>query len=268
MAKRRKQTPQRSHVYQSGEFRPGFTRRQPPKPATSRFPTSWIVVGAIGVLALFAVAAYALGWIPGMGPAPAPSPSPIALGSPRPSFNVQPPAATPLASPPATPSGDGTTATIETEVGTIVMELYTESSPVAAENFINLAEAGFYDGVVFHRIAPGFVIQGGDPEGTGGGGPGYEILDDPVVGDYLRGTVAMARPANPDGSMIPDSQGSQFFVVLDDSVAETLPESGGYSIFGNVVEGMDVVDEIAAGEADGQTAVDPVVMTRVTIQRP
>src|SRR5688572_16698435 len=122
MAKRRKQTPQRSHVYQAGEFRPGFTRRQPPKEAPSRFPRSWIVVGAVGVLALFAVAAYALGWIPGMGPSPAPSATPVALGTPRPSLNLQPPAATPLASPPATPSGDGTTATIETELGNITFE--------------------------------------------------------------------------------------------------------------------------------------------------
>jgi len=267
MAKRRKSAPQRSHVYQSGEVRPGFSRRQEPKPVKSGVPTTWIVVGVLVALAVLAVGAYGLGFIPG-GPGASPSPSPIPTAVPRPSFNVQEPSATPLASPPASPAGDGTRATIETELGNIVMEVYTESSPVAAENFINLAEAGFYDGVVFHRIVPGFVIQGGDPEGTGGGGPGYEIRDDPVVGDYTRGVVAMARPANQDGSMIPDSQGSQFFVVLADSVKDTLDKSGGYSIFAKVVEGMDVVDEIAAGPASGQTAVDAVIMTRVTIDRP
>ena len=78
----------------------------------------------------------------------------------------------------------------------------------------------------------------------------------------------MARPANQDGSRIPNSQGSQFFVVLDDTVKDRLPKSGGYSIFGVVVEGMDVVDQIAAGEATGDTALDPVVMTRVTVERP
>lgn len=267
MAKRRKSAPQRSHVYQSGEVRPGFSRRQEPRPEKSRSPRTWIVAGILAVVAILAVLAYALGYIPG-GPGASPSPSPRPTVAPRASFNVNPPSATPLASPPAAPAGDGTRATIETALGNIVFELYTESSPVAAENFINLAEAGYYNGVVFHRIVPGFVIQGGDPDGTGGGGPGYEILDDPVVGDYVRGVVAMARPANQDGSMIPDSQGSQFFIVLDNSVKDQLSESGGYAIFANVVEGMEVVDEIAAGAASGQTAVDPVVMTRVTITRP
>ena len=212
---------------------------------------------------MFAVAiggAWYLGLIPGTGPNVTSSPSP------RPSFQVSPPAATPLASPPAAPAGDGTTATIETELGNIVMELYTESAPVAAENFINLAEAGYYNGIIFHRTIPGFMIQGGDPEGTGGGGPGFEIRDDPVVGDYSRGQVAMARPANTDGSKIPDSQGSQFFIMVVDR-----PElaSGGYSIFGNVVEGMDVVDAIVGRETGtNDRPFEPVVMQRVTIQRP
>jgi cyclophilin family peptidyl-prolyl cis-trans isomerase len=225
----------------------------------------------VGIIALLAVLAYAAGFFGGRGTA---SPPPSALSSPgptataRPSFDLHPPSATPLANPPAAPAGDGTRATIETALGNIVMELYTESSPVAAENFINLAEAGYYNGIVFHRIVPDFVIQGGDPEGTGGGGPGYEILDDPVVGDYLRGVVAMARPANPDQSKIPDSQGSQFFIVLDDAVKDGLDKAGGYSIFGKVVEGMDIVDQIALGPASGQDAINPVVMTRVTIDRP
>lgn len=225
------------------------------------------MAGLVGIVALLAVLAYAGGFFPG-GAAPTPSPSPRPTASPRPSFALHTPSATPLANPPAAPAGDGTRATIETPLGNIVLELYTESSPVAAENFINLAEAGYFNGIVFHRIAPDFVIQGGDPEGTGGGGPGYEILDDPVVGDYLRGVVAMARPANQDGSMIPDSQGSQFFIVLDNTVKDRLSKSGGYSIFANVVEGMDIVDQIAAGAASGETALDPVVMTRVTVVRP
>ena len=133
---------------------------------------------------------------------------------------------------------------------------------MASENFINLAEAGYYEGVGFHRIAPGFVIQGGDRDGDGTGGPGYTIEDEPVIGDYVRGTVAMARTSHPD------SAGSQFFIVLADSVKERLPESGGYVIFGNVTEGMEVVDQIVAGEREGETALDPVIMESVTIDRP
>ena len=218
---------------------------------------TWIIVGAIGVIAVLAVLAYALGFFPG-GAAPSPSPEPA---SPRPSFAVGPPSATPLASPPAEPSGDGTTATIETELGSITFELFNESSPVAAENFINLAEAGYYSGVGFHRIIPEFMIQGGDPDGTGRGGPGYTIQDEPVVGAYTRGMVAMAR------SSAPNSQGSQFFIMVAD---EPNLNDGGYAIFGRVTSGMDVVDRIVADETTGPSndlAVDPVVMTRVTVQR-
>lgn len=224
-----------------------------------------LALAGVLVLAVIVVGAYAAGWIGAPGATPSPSPAP------RPSFaNLAPPSATPLANPPAAPAGDGTTATIVTDLGTIVMELYTDSSPVAAQNFINLAEMGFYNGVVFHRIVPGFMIQGGDPEGTGRGGPGYEIKDDPVVGDYSRGQVAMARPGNPDGSKIPDSAGSQFFILVDDS---SFLSSGGYQIFGNVIQGMDVVDQIVnapndGSEGDGGRPLGPVIMRSVTIQRP
>jgi len=210
------------------------------------------------MVAVLAVLAYALGFIPGTGPAP----SPTTAATPRPTFNVGPPSATPLASPPASPAGDGTTATIETALGNVTFEVFTESSPVAAENFINLAEAGYYSGVGFHRIIPGFMIQGGDPDGTGRGGPGYTIVDEPVVGGYTRGMVAMAR------SSAPNSQGSQFFIMVGD---EPQLNGGGYAIFGRVTSGMDVVDRIVAGETTGPSndlAVDPVAMTRVTIERP
>lgn len=261
MAKRRKSAPQRSHVYQSGEVRPGFSRRQEPGSEKAGTRWTWIVVGVLGVLAVLAVLAYALGFIPG-GPAPSQSPSPGPTAATRPSFNVAPPSATPLASPLAAAAGDGTQATIETELGTIVFELYNQSAPVAAENFTNLAEAGFYDGVVFHRTIPGFMIQGGDPEGTGGGGPGYTIPDEPFSGEYTRGVVAMARTEQPN------SQGSQFFIVVDDS---DFLAGQGYTIFGRVLSGMEVADEIVSGPTTGaqnDIAIDPVVMTNVTIQRP
>jgi cyclophilin family peptidyl-prolyl cis-trans isomerase len=261
---KRKHTVQRSRIYASGERpRPGFSRRDQLPPPSARRSNAWLVWlggGAVILIGLVGLA-YALGWI-GPGASPSPSPQPSLSG-------LQPPAATPLANPPAAPAGDGTTATITTEFGDIVIELYTDSSPVAAQNFINLAEAGFYDGVVFHRLVPEFMIQGGDPQGTGGGGPGYTIPDEPIVGEYTRGTVAMAR------TRAPNSQGSQFFIVVKDS-AFLANANPGYAIFGRVLSGMEVVDEIVAlptanDEPGGRggTALDPVpVMDEVTIQRP
>ena len=218
-------------------------------------------MGALAVFALAIAGAWFMGLIPGSRPEATPGPT---VDQSR----LIPPSATPLASPPAAPAGDGTRATIETELGNVVIELYTDSAPVAAANFINLAEAGYYNGVIFHRTIPGFMIQGGDPSGTGSGDDlGYTIQDDPVVGDYSRGQVAMARPANPaDGSFIPNSAGSQFFIMVVDR-----PElaTGRYQIFGNVVEGLEVVDAIVGRETGANDRpLEPVVMQRVTIQRP
>jgi cyclophilin family peptidyl-prolyl cis-trans isomerase len=156
--------------------------------------------------------------------------------------------------------------TLKTELGDIVIKVDGSLSPIAAGNFVALAECGYYDGVVFHRLMPGFVIQGGDPEGTGRGGPGYTIQDEPITGTYRRGTLAMARtPA-------PNSQGSQFFIVLDDSAASSLAGANpGYAIFGEVTSGMDVVDQIAAGPNTGGQegrALEPVAMTSVTVANP
>lgn len=255
MAKRRRQV-QRSHVTQRPE-RPGFSRRSMPPPSSRGPSTTLLLLGALAII-VAAVLAYLFFFAPGT-PSPSPSPSAgptVDLGL------LHPPSATPLASPPAEPSGDGTTATIQTALGDIVIELYTESAPVASENFINLAEADYYRGVGFHRIMPNFMIQGGDPEGTGGGGPGYTIPDEPVVGEYTRGAVAMARTA------APNSQGSQFFIVVADSPHL---DGGGYTIFGRVTRGMETVDEIVSQPRTGpqnDLAIDPVVMEDVTIQRP
>jgi peptidyl-prolyl cis-trans isomerase B (cyclophilin B) len=193
---------------------------------------------------------------------------PSATATPPPSVTpggaggeLGPPAATPLAAEPAEPQGDGTTATIRTREGDIVIELFTGSAPVASANFIQLAEAGFYQGVLFHRIVPDFMIQGGDPTGTGGGGPGYTIVDEPFAGTYEPGTVAMAR------SSAPDSQGSQFFIVIGD--ASHLEHV--YTIFGRVTAGLEVAEAIAAGPRGGpqdDQALEPVPMDEVTIQRP
>ena len=172
----------------------------------------------------------------------------------------------PTEQPAALPAGETRSVTIETAKGTIVLGLKADLSPIAVGNFVALAECGFYDGVVFHRLVPGFVIQGGDPEGTGRGGPGYEIADEPLVGTYGRGTIAMARtPA-------PDSQGSQFFLVLDDGAEPALSSAQfPYAILGEVTEGMDVVDAIAAMPNSGEpnnAALEPVAMDRVTVSEP
>lgn len=126
-------------------------------------------------------------------------------------------------------------ATLHTSLGDISMEFFAADAPQAVNNFLFLAGEGFYDGVIFHRIVPGFVIQGGDPTGTGRGGPGYQFRDELEDSrSYSRGTVAMANAG-------PNTNGSQFFICLEDV---GLPKS--YTIFGRVTDGMDVVDAIAA----------------------
>ncbi|MDO8570823.1 MAG: peptidylprolyl isomerase [Candidatus Daviesbacteria bacterium] len=127
-------------------------------------------------------------------------------------------------------------AVIETNKGVIEMEIYPEATK-SASNFIFLAEDKFYDGLTFHRVEPGFVIQGGDPLGNGRGGPGYQFADDPVTRKYDRGIVAMANSG-------PNTNGSQFFIMLADN--SSLPPQ--YSIFGKVVSGMDIVDKIKVGD--------------------
>ncbi|MCL4365607.1 peptidylprolyl isomerase [Patescibacteria group bacterium] len=116
---------------------------------------------------------------------------------------------------------------------------------MAASNFMVLAANGFYDGLTFHRVEPGFVIQGGDPDGNGAGGPGYEFADELVTRDYKKGIVAMANAG-------PDTNGSQFFIMLEDH--PELPKK--YTIFGQVISGMEVVEKIAVGD----------VMQKVVIQ--
>jgi peptidyl-prolyl cis-trans isomerase B (cyclophilin B) len=176
-------------------------------------------------------------------------------------FVPKPPTATPLASAAAAPAGDGTRAVIETEKGTIVIELFTDSAPVAAQNFANLASGGYYDGTPFHRIIPGFVIQGGDPGGDGTGGPGYAFTDEPFAGDYERGIVAMANGG-------PNTNGSQFFIVMSDLRGQ-LPKD--YTVFGRVVSGMDVAETIVNGPRGGSKndqALEPVRIVRATLEKP
>jgi cyclophilin family peptidyl-prolyl cis-trans isomerase len=159
-----------------------------------------------------------------------------------------------------------TRATIATKLGDIELELFTESAPKAAQNFVDLARKGFYDDVIFHRVIPGFVIQGGDGEHgkksslnagrVGTGGPGYRFEDEPVKGDYVRGALAMANSG-------PNTNGSQFFICTADLTGR-LPKN--YTLFGQVTRGMDVVDRIVSAPRNARDLPDdPVAMTNVTI---
>ena len=134
------------------------------------------------------------------------------------------------------------TATIQTSKGVLDIELFDADAPKTVENFKKLAADGFYNGVIFHRVIPDFMIQGGDPTGTGTGGPGYKFEDEFNDHKVERGALAMANAG-------PNTNGSQFFIVT----AEATPWlDGKHTVFGKVTRGMDVVDAIAAAERDGR----------------
>lgn len=152
--------------------------------------------------------------------------------------------------------GSRLVATVETNLGTFSFELFPDDAPGTVANFVKLARKGFYDGVIFHRVVPGFVIQGGEPTGTGRGGPGYTIKAEFNRRKHVAGTVAMARSAHPD------SAGSQFYVCL----APAPHLDGSYTVFGQVIDGMDVVQAIGRVRADADARpLEKVVMKKVTI---
>jgi cyclophilin family peptidyl-prolyl cis-trans isomerase len=128
--------------------------------------------------------------------------------------------------------------TLDTDRGTIVMDLDPRLAPVTVNHFVVQARGGFYDGLTFHRVVPGFVIQGGDPAGTGTGGPGYKFADEPVKGEYTLGAVAMANAG-------PDTNGSQFFICIDDCRQKLQPL---YNLFGHVSSGVDVAQSVQVGD--------------------
>ena len=153
------------------------------------------------------------------------------------------------------------TARLETSHGTVDMELLANDAPNAVNNFVSLAREGFFDGTPFHRIVKGFVVQGGDPTGTGSGGPGYSFADEPITKSYGRGMVAMANAG-------PNTNGSQFFICLAD-LSGSLPKN--YTIFGTVTKGLETVDAMASvhvkrgsgGEMSSPT--EPVTLDKVTV---
>lgn len=155
--------------------------------------------------------------------------------------------------------------TIEMENGGIIKaELYPEKAPNTVNNFISLAKSGFYDGLIFHRVISGFMIQGGDPSGNGTGGPGYGIKGEFVLNGFrlnnikhIRGVLSMAR------AFSPDSAGSQFFIMHQNAAHL----DGQYAAFGRVIEGMETVDKIAASEVDwNDKPLTPQVMRAVTVE--
>ncbi|MCW2967105.1 MAG: Peptidylprolyl isomerase [Solirubrobacteraceae bacterium] len=134
------------------------------------------------------------------------------------------------------------TATMKTNLGTLELELFDEDAPKTVSNFKELAGKGFYDGVIFHRVIKDFMIQGGDPTGTGTGGPGYQFEDEINQHKVVRGALAMANAG-------PGTNGSQFFIVTIDAAPWL---DGKHTVFGRITDGMDVVDQIEGSETDGR----------------
>jgi cyclophilin family peptidyl-prolyl cis-trans isomerase len=195
---------------------------------------------------------------------------------PAPSGDVPTPTAEPYAEPPTVDLAgvETVTAVVRTTCGDVTLDLDAAAAPTTVGNFVALAEDGYYDGVGFHRVIDGFMVQGGDPTGTGTGClddacqdqlPGYTFGDElglaeEVVeesGGYPRGTLAMANAGA-------DTNGSQFFIV---QASPGYPLPAQYAVFGEVADGMDVVDRIAQGPVDGQLAVEPVRILDVDITR-
>ena len=136
--------------------------------------------------------------------------------------------------------------TITTNRGTIVMDLDPKLAANTVNNFVGLARQGYYDGLTFHRVVPEFVIQAGCPEGSGRGGPGYQFRDEPVLGEYTLGAVAMANAG-------PNTNGSQFFITIDDCTRKLTKD---YNLFGHVVEGIDVAQATQVGDVMQSVVVE------------
>ena len=148
-------------------------------------------------------------------------------------------------------------ATLQTNHGTIELELHPVEAPKTVENFVKLARDGFYDGVIFHRVIPDFMIQGGDPSGTGTGGPGYTFEDEFNEHKVARGALAMANAG-------PNTNGSQFFIVTTEAAPWL---DGKHTVFGRVTDGMEAVDSISAVETDANDKPrEAVVIDRVELQ--
>ena len=149
-----------------------------------------------------------------------------------------------------------TTATLHTNHGEIAIELFDDDAPKTVENFLKLARDGFYNGVIFHRVIPDFMVQGGDPTGTGSGGPGYQFEDEFNDNKVVRSALAMANAG-------PNTNGSQFFIVTTEAASWL---DGKHTVFGRVTDGMDVVDTISALDTDARDRPrEDVMIDRVDV---
>lgn len=174
-------------------------------------------------------------------------------GSPMPSATVKKATKEYKEAGKVTKAGKSYTAILKTTLGDITIEL-SKDTPVTTNNFVFLAQEKFYDGVIFHRVIPGFMIQGGDPTGTGTGGPGYKFADEKFAGTYKRGTLAMANSGT-------NTNGSQFFIMHAD-----YPLPPNYVIFGQVTSGLEVVDKIATAKTGpSDRPVEPVTIKSIDI---
>lgn len=188
-------------------------------------------------------------------PAPQPAPEPTPEPTPVPATNNQSPMSE-LAFPGVLPESEtNVKVRIKTNLGDIVVQLDPKAGPNAASNFVYLVKKGFYNGTIFHRVIDGFMIQGGDPTGSGMGGPGYRFADDKVTGSYAKGTLAMANAG-------PNTNGSQFFIMVAD-----VPLPPNYSIFGKVVSGQEVADKISLVDRNANDKpLSEVKMLEVTVE--
>lgn len=194
-------------------------------------------------------------------PAPVPDQKPLKLMTPSNTQSPAPSSPKQFTQPQVVIDQSKTyTATLHTGAGDIVIQLDTQTTPIAANNFVFLVQKNFYNQTIFHRVINGFMIQGGDPQGNGTGGPGYKFPDEPITGEYNRGTVAMANSG-------PNTNGSQFFIMHQNN---SLPKN--YVIFGQVIQGMDVVDAIAAApvvpglNGEKSQPVTPVTINSVSLK--
>ena len=220
------------------------------------FDKRWIVLGVFALVAVAVVAAILISRSGGddgekaaaadgsCQEVEAPEPKQVSLDAPEQTLE----------------KGETATVVMETSCGTFEIALDTERAPKTANSFAYLAEEGFYDGLGFHRIVPEFVIQGGDPEGTGSGGPGYKVVEKPPANlTYSKGVVAMAKSS----TEAPGTSGSQFYVVTG-ADAGLPPE---YALVGKVSEGLDVVERIGSVPVNGETPKKPVLIEKATVEK-
>ncbi len=196
------------------------------------------------------------GQAPEPAPTPAPAPTPTPAPEPAPAPSPKPKPKTYSAPPPMViDTSKQYTATIETEKGNLVLELFASDVPVTVNNFVFLAREGYYDGTTFHRIIPGFMVQGGDPTGTGRGNPGYRFEDEFTEHTHVVGALSMANAG-------PNTNGSQFFITY----APQHALDGKHSVFGQLIEGVDVLKQLTPRDPNQNPQFEGDKIIRITIE--